>query len=422
MKRVLSLLIAIATVCSTGIIALATEGEVVSEAVTEETAVVSEYVAAPVVLEAQNEILFHAEINSTEKKERHFAFLLYACDGQTELGRKYINTKNWETSFNVKFSVPEYNIGEKFIIKLFSDNAELIYNGLSGKEAILETYVTSDEAGNIVYQTSFYGEIRPYDEKIVKIKVENNTINTDYRVFGNEIYVSEDFIKELNVSVTRNKDSWTLKSQTENFYMNFYKDNIYATRNSEGYNLNYPVYEENGKAFLPLYDIAVYFACSYSESGESERIISMKKSYYSKDTTKEKFVNSSGVSSRTNYLIWISKSTYTVNVFTGSKGNWHLYKSYPCALGAPRTPTIEGQFEYIERLNRWSYANYYCGPVMRFHNGYALHSTLIRYNGTPYDDRVGVNISLGCIRLHPADIQELVSFTPFKTRIYITAK
>ena len=140
----------------------------------------------------QNEVNFHAEILADEAKERHFAFQLYACDGQTELGRRYVTTKEWETSFNINFSVPEYEIGEKFIIKLFSDNAKLIYNGETGKEAILETYVTTDENGKEMYQTSFYGEIQPYSEKAVSIKIRKNEFDAKYRMFGNEIYVSED--------------------------------------------------------------------------------------------------------------------------------------------------------------------------------------------------------------------------------------
>ena len=405
MKRVISMLLAVMVAFGMCTAAYASETEVVSEAAS---------------FEMQTEVMFHAEIKSDENKVRNFAFMLYACDGQTVLGRRYVNTKDWETSFNMTFTVPEYNIGEKFIIKLFSDNGELNYNGSTGKEAILETYVTADEEGNALYQTAFYGEIVPAESKNVVIKVEGNVTDKEYRVFGNEIYVSEDYLEAMNIDLAKNEDSWTLKSQTKDFYMNFYKDNIYATRNGEGYNLNYPVFEDGEKVFFPLYDIAVHFACSYEEEDGEDRVITMSKSAYSKVDAKEKFVNDSGVSSKTEYLIWISKSTYTVNVFRGAKGNWHLYRSYPCALGAPGSPTIEGQFEYIERLNRWSYANYYCGPVMRFHNGYALHSTLIRYNGTPYDDRVGVNISHGCIRLHPADIEELISFIPFKTRIYIT--
>ena len=57
---------------------------------------------------------------------------------------------------------------------------------------------------------------------------------------------------------------------------------------------------------------------------------------------------------------------------------------------------------------------------MRFYNGYALHSTLYNYNGTLYDNRVGMKLSHGCIRLHPEDINYLVATVPFKTKIVIT--
>ena len=56
---------------------------------------------------------------------------------------------------------------------------------------------------------------------------------------------------------------------------------------------------------------------------------------------------------------------------------------------------------------------------MRFNGGYAIHSTLLRYDGTPYDDRVGVKISHGCIRLRKDDINWMVSYIPLNTRIYI---
>ena len=113
------------------------------------------------------------------------------------------------------------------------------------------------------------------------------------------------------------------------------------------------------------------------------------------------------------------KHEYKVRVYQGSQYNWELQKEFPCALGAWNTPTITGQFEYIERTE-WDYPSYYVGPVLRFYNGYALHSTLLYYNGTEYDGRVGVNISHGCVRLHPSDINWIANTIPFYTRIYIT--
>lgn len=139
---------------------------------------------------------------------------------------------------------------------------------------------------------------------------------------------------------------------------------------------------------------------------------------YNDTISKAYMVN--GIGSRTNYLIWVSKYEYTVRVYQGQKGDWQLIKSYPCAIGAPGTPTVTGQFEYIEKQAYWNYGSYYCGPIMRFYNGYALHSTLQYWNGGAYDGRVGMMISHGCVRMNPPDINWLADNIPLHTRIYIT--
>lgn len=145
-------------------------------------------------------------------------------------------------------------------------------------------------------------------------------------------------------------------------------------------------------------------------------VITMKSQF----DEKEAYINSTDISSRSNYLIWIDKSEFCVTLFKGEKGNWIVQKTYPCSIGAPHTPTITGTFEYYSKEKRWSYPKYYCGPVMRFHGGYAMHSTLVKYDGTFYDGRLGMKISLGCIRMHPDDIQYLWDNIPLYTRIHIT--
>ena len=135
---------------------------------------------------------------------------------------------------------------------------------------------------------------------------------------------------------------------------------------------------------------------------------------------KEEYLNSISMSSKTNYLIWIDKSEFSVTLFKGEKNNWKATASYPCSIGAPNTPTITGTFEYYSKEKRWSYPKYYCGPVMRFYGGYAIHSTLVKYDGTFYDGRLGKKISLGCIRMNPDDIQYLWDNIPLYTRIYVT--
>lgn len=135
---------------------------------------------------------------------------------------------------------------------------------------------------------------------------------------------------------------------------------------------------------------------------------------------KEYVINTKNISSDTEYLIWVSKSEFTVRVYKGSKNNWEFVDGFLCAIGAPGTPTCEGTYKYYQYQKMWPYSGYYCGPVMRFNGGYAIHSTLIRYNGVPYDNRVGVRISHGCVRLRPENINWLASTIPLYTTVHIT--
>ncbi len=132
------------------------------------------------------------------------------------------------------------------------------------------------------------------------------------------------------------------------------------------------------------------------------------------------YVNSSGLGSETDYLVWISKSEYKVHVYMGSKGNWNEIKTFTCGIGAPRTPTCEGTYRYYQAQTKWDYGTYYVGPVMRFNGGYAIHSTLLYPNGTPMDNRVGIRLSHGCIRLRPDDIAWMFYYVPLRTTIHIT--
>ncbi len=133
----------------------------------------------------------------------------------------------------------------------------------------------------------------------------------------------------------------------------------------------------------------------------------------------EDFINNSGITSRTPYLVWVKKGDYKVRVFLGEDGSRKLIKEFTCGIGKSSTPTCTGQFEYYSREKMWPYSSYYVGPIMRFNGGYAIHSTLLRYDGTPYDDRVGVKLSHGCVRLRKSDIEWMVAYVPLNTRIFI---
>jgi len=134
----------------------------------------------------------------------------------------------------------------------------------------------------------------------------------------------------------------------------------------------------------------------------------------------EKHVNSKDLPSETPYLIWVNKSKYTVYVFLGKDKNWREVYSCKCAIGAPDSPTVTGVFKYISRESRWTYDKFYVGPVMRFYGSYAIHSTLLKFDGSDYNNAVGVKNSHGCVRVRPAELSWLISYVPLKTTVYVS--
>lgn len=367
-------------------------------------------------------ITIHAELVNEGYINRDIVFEVYNEVGDTLLASKAVKVKTADTSFNLELLVPEYSYGETFTV-VTNGGAEAEYNWSRGERFNVQPYVYTDEQGNTAYQSIFYINLyTKAQQRTYTVYFMDQPVAYPYYLVGDEIYMDERLLSELRINRVNDGNMYTLYSEDgeRNVSMSFFKDDIYALENYVGYNLKSPVFEVNGIGYLPLADIARVFACGYEVTETADEVkISMTPSAYRKNPYEE-FVNSNNYESKTEYLIWISKKDFEVSLFMGKKGFWKLVGTYPCTIGTDRTPTIEGEFEYIEFLNRWTYPNYYCGPVMRFYNGYALHSTLWRYNGTPYDDRVGMKLSLGCIRLHPADINYLASVTPFKTKIVIT--
>lgn len=386
------------------------------------------FMLGSIAMQAQEEevkgksIIIHAELVNEGYINRDIVFEVYNEVGDTLLASKAVNVKTADTSFNLELLVPQYSYGDTFTV-VTKGGAEAEYNWSRGERFNIQPYVYTDEQGNAAYQSTFYINLyTKAQQKKHTVYFMDEPVAYPYYLVGNEIYMDERLLTDLRINRMRDGNVYTIYSEDgeRSVSMKFFNDDIYALENYVGYNLKSPVFEVNGVGYLPLADIARVFACGYEVTETPDEVkISMTASAYHKNAYEE-FVNSNNYESKTEYLIWVSKKDFEVSLFMGKKGCWRLVDTFRCTIGTDNTPTIEGEFEYIERLNRWSYATYYCGPVMRFHNGYALHSTLWRYDGTPYDDRVGMKLSHGCIRLHPEDINYLVSVTPFKTKIVIT--
>ena len=359
--------------------------------------------------------------------EGDVVFGLYDEAGKTLLSTQSFYKERSVCYNRIEFSVPEYSIGTKFTLRLESGAEGLVFCEKSAKEHVVETYAYPDENGTVCNQTEFYMELLPLWSKnaLIKIPGVENT-NFAHFLIGDEVYVTTDLLDAVGIDYTTDFDTqkpfFTLTDSDKEYIARFYVDDIYATFGGAGENLAHEAFAKDGLPYVPLSRVADYFECNYSVESDDQyqKVISLTLSKYSEEYESGAYVNSLDISSRTPYLVWVSKKDYTVNVYLGANGSWRLVKSARCAIGAPQTPTVEGVFVYHQYQSRWQYDGYYCGPVMRFYRGYALHSTLIRNSGTFYDNRVGMKISQGCVRLRPEDIQWLVDYVQLGSTVLVT--
>lgn len=325
------------------------------------------------------------------------------------------------------FDTPEYVLGQTFKVKLVSGLNWLQYYDTQyhpGSVFYIDTYGYYDENGSHVTGNDFLMTGDPLFTRDVVVYNEYGMMDLSpkARLIDGVTYVPVRQVAEslgLNVrydgrynsvavSIGNKEVAYNINSPITNY---FGRDEMMngTTRSIGGY------------VFVPVRSLAEAFETGIEVLdfidhfdvilGESQVVDDYYDSFY---------VNRMGIGSKTNYLVWVSKSEYKVRAYKGQQYKWEPIGEFPCAIGAPGTPTITGQFDYISRESAWHYGTYYVGPIMRFYNGYALHSTLLYYGGGEYDGRVGVQISHGCVRLHPQDINWLVDNIPLYSRIWVT--
>lgn len=142
-------------------------------------------------------------------------------------------------------------------------------------------------------------------------------------------------------------------------------------------------------------------------------------SYDYSTSAKEYFVNRKQYESKTEYLLWINRYTQKVMFFQGSKGNWKLYKTAPCASGSNYTPTPSGIYEVYAKQDFWNFGSYGVFDVTLFVGEMAFHSYLIDWNGYVVDDTMGQPASHGCIRMLPEDAKYIHDNIPEKTTVVV---
>ena len=329
--------------------------------------------------------------------------------------------------YNLKFHVPQYPIGTQFKLKLVKGFVNMQhYDSIVGEGlcVVLSTYSFIPEGATEVVIGDYFGvNCSPYPEQNMSVYVNGKSAPNNFylkRDNGDILAEVSDLMKFFMIS------QYDYRIENDKIEINHNGNNIIFTLGSGEVSVNgemrswhtVPQYLE-GSLYLSVGMMAQILEADYS----AEDIDEQKKININLKSSKplEERMNAEGLSSKTDHLIWVNKGTYTVEIFSGTQGDWHHIKSFKCAIGAPQTPTITGTFTYYQWQKVWNYPEYYVGPIMRFYGkGYAIHSTKVKYDGTDYDGRTGMKLSLGCVRVRPEEMKWMASTIPLHTTIHIT--
>lgn len=127
------------------------------------------------------------------------------------------------------------------------------------------------------------------------------------------------------------------------------------------------------------------------------------------------------LSSRTSYLIWVDTENFKTNIFKGSKGNWTLIKSYLCSIGKPWEPTIKGTFSLgVKGYSFGEYKGFRCFYYSQIKDNYLFHSIPYYLDGSVKDDRLGMRLTDGCVRLATENAKWIYDNVPIGTTVFIT--
>lgn len=334
--------------------------------------------------------------------------------------------KSSEKSFRAEFDVPEYTAGKEFdIVCVRGARAVRYYDSLYApyEKIRVETYCYDDDEGNQI--AVFSAAMNIVTDKKINIYIGNQAIETR---------LSPQLI-DTAVMVPVRETAAVLDADKVEYHADYDSVSVAAGKSEVLFNVG-KAWSSVGKKviperisavyiddtiFVPLYTLADFMGCSY-QSWEHEQYIDivMTESKYVRAPKKVKYITDSKLKSETDYLIWISKKNYEVNIFKRVGGIWRFDRVFDCAIGTNETPTCVGTYRYYEKIDRWLYPDFYVAPVMRFNGGYAIHSTLIRYDGTDYNPSVRKKLSHGCVRVRRDDMAWLIDNIPMYTTIHVT--
>lgn len=394
---------------------------------------ITEPEAEPVVAEqpmvSSFDVYFDCVLDAWPRKD-YAVFNIYNEDGELlDSHTVYITEPE---GFAVNFSVPESPVGTVFYLDVSGVDSIDYYseNFVIPSEGRLPLYTywsDVNEYGERIPVTEAYMTVHMRTQPVINISVDGEPVQlSSPAIFeGSSIIAPLSEIAEAigisDCTYYPQYDSVRVETGDDIMYVNI--GSVYYSMYDQDLAFNVPVSNINSLTYVELRPFVQAFGSTleFADNGTScEIALTKSPKAQSAIAVQEARMNDSGIGSRTGYMIWVNKEKFRCSVFGGSRGDWKWIKDFTVGIGAPGSETVTGVFEYSDYVSMWPYASYYVGPVMVFYGNYALHSTFLNYDGTPYNNNVGVKISHGCVRCQPKYINWMVDNIPMGTRVYVT--
>lgn len=137
----------------------------------------------------------------------------------------------------------------------------------------------------------------------------------------------------------------------------------------------------------------------------------------------ETYINTTGLTSPTNYLVWTDLYRQRTYIFKKEDGQWKLYKNLICSTGKNITPTPRGVYSLQSYVPYFGVnKGYMCKNAIQIFGDYLYHSIMYDKTGTYLLEGKGVlgqRASQGCIRFSPEDSEWFYNTMPLKTTVWI---
>lgn len=360
------------------------------------------------------------------------------------LGFQAFSYKKLVSNFKGYFDSSSYAEANNYLVTEGNFNvfkALFLKNDLEGyfrtkansvKEHVNLNELTPDEALLVMNEINRYNIITSSTDKSVSVTSDKITDNTPLSK-GIMAFNKNNFEEALSIFSTipsSDKNSSTAldyvvkcKAKIKEDLLNTVKEKQSIDHFTEAINLIESKLSllDNDKDLVSKVDELKKLREDYNKSNPSNSS-ALESSAKIVSTINTENINTLGLQSSSNYLLYVDTNTQLTHIYKGSNNNWKLFKSLKCATGKEGSETPSGVYT-IKNRDTWFFSKKFNqgGKYwVQFDGDYLFHSIpFAEDQKTIVDYTLGEPVSHGCIRLSLEDSKWLYDNIPTDTKLII---